>query len=83
MVVGIMILGIGEFVGLIRDTAYFKNSYLFFILFAVMFEMSNGAGLRRHTSAYCVSIATTDATLATAATRNSVYQPGLFSTDDN
>ena len=39
-----------------------------------MFEMSNGTGLRRHTSAYCVSMATTEATLATAA-RGSLYQP--------
>lgn len=51
-----------------------------------MFEMSNGTGLRRHgtlghTSAYCVSIATTE---ATAIPRNSLYQerPGLFSTED-
>ncbi|XP_032786964.2 C-X-C chemokine receptor type 4 [Daphnia magna] len=56
---------------------------------SVMFEMSNGTGLRRHgtlghTSAYCVSIATTEATLATAVPRGSLYQerPGLFTTDD-
>lgn len=55
----------------------------FFLI--VMFEMSNGTGLRRHTSAYCVSIATTEATLATAAARNSLYQqerPDLYDTED-
>lgn len=66
-----------------------KFSFYWFIYFLVMFEMSNGTGLRRHgtlghTSAYCVSIATTEATLATAIPRNSLYQerPGLFSTED-
>ncbi len=70
----------GSFVRCQFDTFSIKTK----IIYLVMFEMSNGTGLRRHTSAYCVSIATTEATMATAATRNSVYQerPGLFSTDD-
>lgn len=50
-----------------------------------MFEMSNGNALRRHTSAYCVSMAATEATLATGINRSSLYQDRpapTYSTDD-